>query len=369
MVADTIIKVHISFSTADIAISSMQTKIYPQYHTKSLLTVLYFVLVFLSWSPFAVAEQIAPHTPPEIRYIDRSKGEINHAIPVIRSVPKKEAFTRYPAGTPLLWRIEQPDRLNNARSSYIFGTIHLDDEKVMAIPDSLLRRLAVADTLMLELELNDLGSVDVLRKMLFTDGRNLAQVIGETSFNEVSEALINTGNDLPDDVITFLKPWAAMLLLIRPENSTGTFLDKRLADLARNAGIRVQGLETVNEQLSVFDDIAMEDQVNLLQSAMSTLVDKDDAYKQLLDAYLGGDLEELVSIADTQLPKDRQLAELLNKKLILERNERMFIRMQTQLQAGNTFIAVGALHLPGQMGLLNKLNKAGYRLIRVEKDQ
>ena len=76
----------------------------------------------------------------------------------------------------------------------------------MAVPDSVRQRLIVADTLMLELELNANGSVDVLRKMLFTDGRNLMQVIGEEEFSEVSAALIKTGNDLPDDVMTVRGP-------------------------------------------------------------------------------------------------------------------------------------------------------------------
>jgi uncharacterized protein YbaP (TraB family) len=245
---------------------------------------------------------------------------------------------------------------------------------------------------MLELELNDGGSVDMLRKMLFTDGRNLTQVIGEQSFKDVSEALIESGNRLPIDVLTLLKPWAAMLLLIRPENKSGTFLDKKIAQLARNAGVTVQGLETVNEQLSVFDDIEIDDQVSLLHSAMDTLDneqlsvfddieiddqvsllhsamdtldEKDQAYQQMLDAYLSGDLAELVKVSNSQLPKDQQLANMINTKLITERNQLMFDRMQNHLLTGNTFIAIGALHLAGEQGLLEKLRTAGYRLTRL----
>ena len=44
----------------------------------------------------------------------------------------------------------------------------------------------------------------------------------------------------------------------------------------------------------------------------------------------------------------------------------MFNRMQNYLQAGNTFVAVGALHLPGELGLLNKLRMAGYTVTRVK---
>jgi uncharacterized protein YbaP (TraB family) len=312
----------------------------------------------------AVAYQTTQNTQSEIRYIDRSKGERNKAFPVYPTDSRKIADEQ--TGSTLLWRIEHPDIYNGIRSSYIFGTIHLDDTRIMDIPDSVIKRLKVADTLMLELELNANGSVDMLRKMLFTDGRKLTQVIGETTYNEVKNALIESGNHLPGDVLTVLKPWAAMLLLVRPENKSGTFLDKKLADLARNAGIRVQGLETFNEQLSVFDDIAIDDQVGLLHSTIDSLAEKDLAYQQMLSAYINGDLEKLVSIADSQQPSDRRLAKLINSRLIFERNQRMFNRMQKQLQAGNTFIAVGALHLPGEQGLLNKLRMAGYRVTRIK---
>ncbi|MDX2488163.1 MAG: TraB/GumN family protein [Gammaproteobacteria bacterium] len=353
----------------DKSIYPMQINTFPGHMAKLSLLPAVALLLLLSWTTLAFADQANPVYQAEIRYIDRSKGERNQAIPVTQPVPGNVYTQAQQANSPFLWRIEHPGNHNGARSNYIFGTIHIDDEKVMTLPDSVRQRLIVADTLMLELELNANGSVDVLRKMLFTDGRNLMQVIGEEEFSEVSTALIKTGNDLPDDVMTFLKPWAAMLMLVKPENNSGTFLDKKLAELARDSGIRVLGLETANEQLSVFDDIAIDDQVILLQSAMDSLAEKEQAYRQLLDAYLSGDMEKLVSITDSQQPKDKRIADLINEKLIIERNHRMFERMQGQLRAGNTFIAVGALHLPGEQGLLNNLRQAGYRLIRIEQNQ
>jgi len=323
------------------------------------------VALQLAWSAPAIADKTAQYSQPDIRYVDRSKGERNRAVPVSQADHYSTNHTERQAGSPMLWRIEHPDTNNGIRSSYIYGTIHIDDEKVMAIPDSVVRRLTAADTLMLELELNAGGSVNILRKMLFTDGRNLKQVIGEAEFNEVALALTESGNQLPGDILSVLKPWAAMLLLIRPENNSGTFLDKKLANIARTSGIRIEGLETIDEQLSIFDDLTLTDQVNLLRSTMSTLTEKNQAYRELLAAYLSGDLEKLVQVSTDQEPKDRKLAELIKTRLIYDRNQKMFDRLQQRLQAGNTFIAIGTLHLPGELGLLEKLRLAGYRLTRV----
>jgi uncharacterized protein YbaP (TraB family) len=319
----------------------------------------------LAWSTPAIAYKTAQYSQPDIRYIDRSKGEWNRPVPVSRPLHRSTKQSDQQTANPMLWRIEHPDANSGILSSYIFGTIHLDDEKVMDIPDSVIRRLASANTLMLELELNASGSVNILRKMLFTDGRNLKQVIGEEEFKEVSTALAESGNQLPDDILSVLKPWAAMLLLIRPENKSGTFLDKKLADIARNVRINIEGLETIDEQLSVFDDLVITDQVKLLRSTMSTLEEKNQAYKDLLDAYLSGDLEKLVQVSIEQEPKDKKLAELIKTRLIYDRNTIMYDRLQQRLQMGSAFIAVGALHLPGELGLLEKLRQSGYRLSRV----
>jgi uncharacterized protein YbaP (TraB family) len=300
----------------------------------------------------------------EIRYVDRSKGERNQAYQVIQPdfVPRS---TTTGASAPLLWRIESPRPDKHVRSSYIFGTIHIDDQQVMDIPDSVTRRLSVANSLLLELELNDINSIDILRKMLFTDGKNLQQFLSQANYDRVTQALAETGNHLPADVLSLLKPWAAMLMLIRPENSSGTFLDKKLANLARQSGTPVLGLETIDEQLSVFDNIPIEDQITLLDSAIDRLPEKTESFQQLLQAYLSGDLDRIVAVSASQEPDDARLAKLVRSSLIDRRNQTMFDRMQPQLQEGNAFIAVGALHLPGEQGLLYKLEQAGYRLVRI----
>jgi uncharacterized protein YbaP (TraB family) len=52
--------------------------------------------------------------------------------------------------------------------------------------------------------------------------------------------------------------------------------------------------------------------------------------------------------------------ERFNRDLLAERNHRMVRRLQELLDQGNTFIAVGALHLPGEEGMLRLLQQRGY---------
>lgn len=264
-------------------------------------------------------------------------------------------------GRPLLWKIDLP----GTASSYIMGTIHLDDERIMDLSDTVLTRLRSADRLMLELKLDQRTSLDVMRKMIFTDGRTLQQVVGEELFSDVSDEFSRIAS-LPDSMLSVLKPWAAMVILLRPENDSGTFLDKQLSQIARNDKIPVVGLETVDEQLSAFDNIALEDQTLLLRSTIDDLDVKDTVYRQLLDAYIDGDLNRIVQVSAASEPKDERLAALFKENLITRRNQHMLQRMLSSLQQGNSFIAVGTLHLPGEHGLLSMLERQGHTLTRLE---
>ena len=62
---------------------------------------------------------------------------------------------------------------------------------------------------------------------------------------------------------------------------------------------------------------------------------------------------------------DQRLADEFQQHLVVDRNHRMAERMRQYLQQGQAFIAVGALHLPGEEGLLNLLEQQGYTVRRV----
>jgi len=85
--------------------------------------------------------------------------------------------------------------------------------------------------------------------------------------------------------------------------------------------------------------------------------------RSLMRLYLKRDLTGLKAYSDSHMAKGGQkLAKVLDKSLVVDRNHRMVKRMQPRLQEGNAFIAVGALHLPGEKGILRLLENRGYRV-------
>jgi hypothetical protein len=134
-----------------------------------------------------------------------------------------------------------------------------------------------------------------------------------------------------------------------------------LYEYALQGGKQVHGLETIQEQLDVFNTMPLDEQVLLLKDAVDHFREVDALYTDLLAAWKQRDLARLVAINETAMADgDRQFTDRFQRRLVTQRNYLMVERMQSYLKQGKAFVAVGALHLPGEEGLLNLLEKRGY---------
>jgi uncharacterized protein YbaP (TraB family) len=151
-----------------------------------------------------------------------------------------------------------------------------------------------------------------------------------------------------------------------PASETGLVLDMMLYQSALEQGKSVHGLETVEEQLNVFEALSEKDQVLLLQDAVENFPELDALHAELLEAYKQRDLAGLMALGEAAMQAgDQQLADEFQQHLVVDRNHRMSDRMQVYLRQGEVFIAVGALHLPGEEGLLNLLEQQGFTVRRL----
>jgi uncharacterized protein YbaP (TraB family) len=172
---------------------------------------------------------------------------------------------------------------------------------------------------------------------------------------------------MPEAAIARLKPWAVMLLLSTPPAKTGTFLDLVLHDRASGAGKPVLGLETMPEQLAVFDGFSHADQLRLLEQTLDEQPMLSRLFERLIQCYLRRDLGGLVRLEEVQLAgTEPGVAARFHHALVTERNRRMAERVAPMLRRGGHFIAVGALHLPGEDGLLSRLQSAGFLVRRAD---
>ncbi len=260
----------------------------------------------------------------------------------------------------LLWKIEKP----GLEPSYLFGTMHSEDPAVVRLPPPVRQAFDQAQALTLEVVLDPTSLLAMTSAFMLADGASLREQVGERLYGDAVKALSAYG--MPEAMVARMKPWAVAVTLMTPPPQGGVMLDLSLYQQAAAAGKPVDGLETPLEQLSVFEDLPARDQRVMLANALAHLDGIERELAQLKAAYLARDLAKLVELSDASLATlgttDADTARRFNQKLIIERNRRMAERLPSRLRPGRRFIAVGALHLPGEQGLLKLLRQRGYRV-------
>jgi len=255
----------------------------------------------------------------------------------------------------LLWQINKP----GLAPSYLFGTMHSSDPRVTELPAALEQSFDSASSFSMELIFTGAGIVHMAEIMFFGQDQTLEQAIGKDLYQKTEAAMKLAGLSTRD--LNKKKPWAIIMSLGTPRKTNGViFLDLILQRKAVLQFKPTYGLETMDEQLEVFDGLPMEDQIQLLNEALRYQSQNADQMKKLLQAYLRRDLAGLAAISDEYQNRAGPAYDKLMDRLLVKRNHRMMERMQPRLQEGNAFIAVGALHLPGEDGLLTLLENAGF---------
>jgi len=261
----------------------------------------------------------------------------------------------------VLWAATHP----GGQVSYILGTIHSDDPRVLDLPPAVTAALEKSDTFMMEVLMTPQAIFKMAQRMMLTGAEDLENVLGTPLFDRAVRAMEAKG--LPSMAARKLKPWVVAMMLSIPATQTGRFLDLELHRRAVAAGKTVHGLESVDEQMDVFDQLSMEEQVAYLRETLDLLPHMPGMFAGMLSRYLDGDLQGLARIVEASMESSKTMAaDQLMERLNDNRNRLMVTRMAPHLRTGGAFVAVGALHLAGEQGILNLLHQQGYGLAAVD---
>lgn len=266
----------------------------------------------------------------------------------------------------------------DSEPSWLFGTMHVADPRVLALPGPVVEALDNARTVLTELDegvlkLDNLDGGAMLaigRAALAKPGRTLDKVLTKDELDQLGRAL--KARKQPPNVPRVMKPWFSWVMLALPGcllrfQEGRTVLDSMIVQRGREAGAVALGLETIEEQLGAFDmdDLATD---ALVTRALLRLEPRaEDVYETLTQLYLTG----RVGIYTTFMTEaglatqEEAMPAAYRRKLITDRNKVMVERAMEHLENGNTFMAVGALHMGGADGIVALLRKAGFTVERV----
>lgn len=256
----------------------------------------------------------------------------------------------------LLYEVTRPGQATH----YLFGTMHSDDNRVLAVLEGLKQPLDSVDQVVLEILPDAMAMVEVSVAMLLPPEQSLSELIGKELFERAARAAEEKG--LPRIAVERMRPWALAITLGTPE-LTGEAMDQVIYKKALSTGKQLLALETPVEQLALFDSLPDNLQVRLLKEVLSQRKHLAEQLEALTQAYLDRDLQRLQELSlEYEAAGDELLAEWFRRKLILDRNHSMYRRLLPILDQGATLVAVGALHLAGKEGLVSLLRQAGYRV-------
>jgi uncharacterized protein YbaP (TraB family) len=148
-----------------------------------------------------------------------------------------------------------------------------------------------------------------------------------------------------------------------------TVLDQKLEELATSHDLRPVGLETAEEQLRSTAKPSIESQIAGLKANLRLQPRLDDLMETTIRLYLSRNIAAMLPLTEVLIGDEALAAAAIGEfqqELIVNRNRRMAERALPLLAEGGAFIAVGALHLPGDAGLVALFRKAGYSVTPVE---
>ena len=290
-----------------------------------------------------------------------------------------------PSQAQLLWKIEAT---KTTKESYLFGTHHLYESAILTEIKGLGDALKKSTRIIGEIDIKEMqnpSSMVLLSKMIMLEGDTLlSNYLSKEDFDRVMEFASKTlGNKYPQQFIEKIKPIMLNTLLLgelyktyapgKGVASTDESIDIILQQKAIEQGKKTGGLETLKFQLNLIysnsgNKKSAEDIVHLIDCLEHSNYIKESLLL-LNQLYIDQDIEGMYQMSqqkDTECkgmefdPKDWT-------KTVDKRNEDWVEQIPALMEDENNFFAVGALHLPGESGLIQLLRNKGYKLTPISK--
>lgn len=304
-----------------------------------------------------------------------------------RQAALRAAIADIPYHQGRFWRAER-----DGAQITIIGTYHFPDDRHDATLAQFGPELAQADALLVEAgpeEQAQLARALSEDPTLMTDpvGPTLPERLPEPVWNDLVQAMNARG--MPAFMVSRLRPWYVSMMLgiapcaLRQMQAEGpdSGLDGLLIARAEQAGVRIEALEPWQTLFTIFKDLTDEQQLDMLQAALASAGNADDFAVTLAEAYFRGDIWTIweFGIQDayetsglSRATVDEQAA-LAKASLMDARNASWIAPLEQAAQQAGTrdkgvVAAFGALHLPGESGVLRLLEGRGWRISPIKPE-
>ncbi len=273
-----------------------------------------------------------------------------------------EVFSQVKTNT-LLWKFYKKGQ----KPSYLYGTYHsrkITHDDYNDSLDTVIRRV---EQVFVEIEQSEMDNsgMQMISDMMLPDNKTLKTLMSKKQYElyakyaeeKIGAAYVNFDKINPLFVAVIL----GMLDEAQYANdTTKKTVDDYIESYAKLYNVKVNGLETVKEQLSAFKKISYKDGVDALMSTVEDTSKSNALEEELIGYYKNQELSKIEEMSHK--PDLKKAMKMMQDPLLDSRNKIMLDRTLEFINKTNksTLVAVGTMHLLGKTGLINALKENGY---------
>lgn len=256
----------------------------------------------------------------------------------------------------LLWKISGN---GITKPSYLFGTIHMTCDA--SLDAGVVKALDETGQLYLELDMDDPSlQMELMGGMMMKDGVTMSSLASEADFKAVDEFLQKHIGMSAKLVNNFKPLMLASMLMPKMADCPLEAVEAELVKISQAQNEEVFGLETVKDQIAVFDAIPYKEQMDeLVKTAKSNIDESKAEFRKMMDLYRQKDINGLLAYMNES---EGQMYSRHSDVLLANRNRNWIPKIEEAANKMPTFFGVGAAHLAGEDGVIALLRKKGYKV-------
>jgi uncharacterized protein YbaP (TraB family) len=288
------------------------------------------------------------------------------------ATPSRAAAAAPPV--PLMWKVSDADN-----DLYLLGSFHMLKSSDYPLSNDVDKAFDDAEALVFELSPQEMQSPALGMAMgqaaLRNDGTPLNSDLPEATAAKLDAWIAANDKSLqamgmPAQALQMFEPWfVGLTVSIVEMNKAGLDpalgLDMHFIGRADKASKPVSGLEQGSGQIAVLDGMSKAEQLQSLEESLSEAADAQGEIEKLHSAWRRGDQAVLWDGMAADMRRDYPQ---LYRRINVERNDTWVLKLQRMLDdeaKNDTLVVVGALHLLGEDGVVEKLRAKGYKVERV----
>jgi uncharacterized protein len=264
----------------------------------------------------------------------------------------------------LLWEINGPELKN---PSFLYGTIHMIGKEDFFLTEETTAAFNRSEKVVFEIDIQEMSNIftqfSLLMDLFMEGGQTLRKLLADEDYAMVKAHFDDLG--LPLMLLERIKPLFLSAFASGDVSQMGmasgdvVSYEMEFMEMAKQQNKKIEGLETIKFQMSLFDSIPYKAQAEMLVESIKAEKGEGGAdFQSLVEMYKSQDIEAMARSLD----ESGVSASPFEEMLLTNRNQNWIPIMSDMIKKKSCFFAVGAAHLGGPHGVVELLRKQGYTL-------